>query len=88
MHETERNVAKVLNFAAFSTEKQAAGARRRAKTAKDTEVVSSFRIDITGSGEIKTKPIQVTQAHAMAMLEIFIAVSAYLVDVYQGTGAQ
>jgi hypothetical protein len=87
MYETERSEAKVLSFAAFSTEKKATGERRRLKTAKATEIASSFHIDITGNGEIKTKPIQVTQAHALAMLEIFIAISAHLVEVYQGTGS-
>jgi hypothetical protein len=86
MRDTAGSAAKVIDFAAFSTEKQAATERKRSKAAKATEIVSSFHIEITGNGEIKATPIKVSKAHALAMLEICIAVSAHLVTVDQSTG--
>lgn len=48
------------------------------------QIESSFRIDITGDGAIRTKPLVVKRGHALGMLEIFLAVSAQLLDEHRG----
>jgi hypothetical protein len=83
MREDEEKAAIVLNMATFK--------RRRPAPVKVIEsevdcVESSFHIDIMGSGSIKTQPLLVTRGHALGMLEIFIAVSAQILDTYRGMG--
>lgn len=72
-------------MAAFRAQKRAALKKQKADKAAIIE--SSFHIDITGTGAIKTQPLLIKPSHALAMLEILMTVSAHLVSVSQGVGA-
>jgi hypothetical protein len=81
MRENGTNDNTVVKMSSFR------GKRLKEKAAEEKRedwIESSFHIDITHEGEIKTQPLLVGRGHALGMLEIFLAVSAQLLDEHRG----
>jgi len=81
MRENEGSGNTVVNMSAFR------GKRLTENEVKEEIadwIESSFHIDIMHNGAIMTQPLLVGRGHALGMLEIFLAVSAQLLDEHRG----